>query len=345
MSTTRGALSSAQQQHSRRTTTATEFVELSLSLCKMSPPVAAAAAGSASCCFVPALLAEQSSRRRWHARRGIRTAPEASSSAAAASKRLHAAATTATAPRRLPAARGTGPFFPSVRTRQKKHTSASHRASELYCASGALQLRKRAFRKPHALFFLLSFFAATATSTFFPENLETSSPLSSATANDGETATTAIVPDRARYHVFEMDGVDFLVGTSGDGRLDVRDAFVCDSTSSRSPSYALDGEGGAPTPSYSRAEGSDSPDLPQQPLPFVAVPWELRFAGDSLYKKPAWSKLLKVYLIAATRTEPSLRLDLTQVVSLDAATRSVKREEVVNRATTDDPESTTLRIR
>lgn len=163
VSTTRGALSSAQQQHSRRTTTATEFVELSLSLCKMSPPVAAAAAGSASCCFVPALLAEQSSRRRWHARRGIRTAPEASSSAAAASKRLHAAATTATAPRRLPAARGTGPFFPSVRTRQKKHTSASHRASELDCASGALQLRKRAFRKPHALFFLLSFFAATAT--------------------------------------------------------------------------------------------------------------------------------------------------------------------------------------
>ena len=75
------------------------------------------------------------------------------------------------------------------------------------------------------------------------------------------------------------------------------------------------------------------------------MPWELRFAGDSLYKKPAWSKLLKVYLIAATRTEPSLRLDLTQVVSLDAATRSVKREEVVNRATTDDPESTTLRIR
>ena len=141
-----------------------------------------------------------------------------------------------------------------------------------------------------------------------------------------------------------MDGVDFLVGTSEDGRLDVRDAFVCDSTKSSSGRSSF-GNDKAPTPSYSRAEGSDSPDLPQQPLPFVAVPWELRFAGDSLYKKPAWSKLLKVYLIAAARTEPSLRLDLTQVVSLDAATRSVRREEVINRATSDDPESTTLRIR
>ena len=169
-------------------------------------------------------------------------------------------------------------------------------------------------------------------------------PVSSAT--DNNKTTTAIVPDRARYHVFEMDGVDFLVGTAGDGRLDVRDAFVCDSASARASRAPFDGEsGGAPGPSYSRAEGSGSPDLPQQPLPFVAVPWELRFEGDSLYKKPAWSKLLKVYLIAAARTEPSLRLDLTQVVSLDAATRSVRREEVVNRATCDDPQYTTLRIR
>lgn len=171
---------------------------------------------------------------------------------------------------------------------------------------------------------------------------------SPATSNNNEaTTTTSIVPDRARYHVFEMDGVDFLIGTGDDGRLDVRDAFVCDSSSAKNggASHYGDDEDGAPAPSYSRAEGHDSPDLPQQPLPFVAVPWEVRFDGDTLYKKPAWSKLLKVYLIAAARTEPSVRLDLTQVVSLDAATRSVRREEVVNRATSEDPEHTTLRIR
>ena len=188
--------------------------------------------------------------------------------------------------------------------------------------------------------------------SFFP-TLSSSSSATTANNNNNNNnnhnneTTTSIVPDRARYHVFEMDGVDFLIGTGDDGRLDVRDAFVCDSAKSAS-SYGYDGgdgEEGAPTPSYSRAQGHDSPDLPQQPLPFVAVPWEARFDGDTLYKKPAWSKLLKVYLIAAARTEPSVRLDLTQVVSLDAATRSVRREEVVNRATSGDPEHTTLRIR
>lgn len=176
-------------------------------------------------------------------------------------------------------------------------------------------------------------------------HLFSSRPLfKTAASSSDSSSSTAIVPDRARYHVFEMDGVDFLIGTGDDGRLDVRDAFVCDS-SSASSSSTFDDEEDVPTPSYSRAEGHDSPDLPQQPLPFIAVPWEVRFDGDTLYKKPAWSKLLKVYLIAATRTEPSLRLDLTQVVSLDAATRSVRREEVINKATNGDPQHTTLRIR
>ncbi len=224
-----------------------------------------------------------------------------------------------------------GLFLHFRRTCQQYHAIASHCACELDCASGNrvqfflpsfLTLSRR--NPPPPLFFLdLLFFPAT-------------------TSNDNETST-AIVPDRARYHVFEMDGVDFLIGTGDDGRLDVRDTFVCDSTNSKSFAYAADDD--APTPSYSRPEGHDSPDLPQQPLPFVAVPWELRFDGDTLYKKPAWSKLLKVYLIAASRTEPSVRLDLTQVVSLDAATRSVRREEVMNRATASDPQHTTLRIR
>ena len=193
----------------------------------------------------------------------------------------------------------------------------------------------------HAVF-LFFFLLLTATSSSF----FSSSSSSSATNNNDTTTSTSIVPDRARYHVFEMDGVDFLIGAGDDGRLDVRDAFVCDSAPKNSCSgLEDDGDGNAPAPSYSRAQGHDSPDLPQQPLPFVAVPWELRFDGDTLYKKPAWSKLLKVYLIAAARTEPSVRLDLTQVVSLDAATRSVRREEVVNRATSADPEHTTLRIR
>jgi len=135
-----------------------------------------------------------------------------------------------------------------------------------------------------------------------------------------------------------MDGVDFLIGSGDDGRLDVRDAFVCDRDSNSNSSST-------PSSSYSRPEGHDAPDLPQQPLPFVAIPWETRFDGDTLYKKPAWSKLQRVYLVAARATEPALKLDLSTIVRLDASTRSVRREEVDNRATTDDPDATTLRIR
>lgn len=161
------------------------------------------------------------------------------------------------------------------------------------------------------------------------------------------------MPDRARYHVFEMDGVDFLIGSGDDGRLDVRDAFVCDrnslsSSSFSSSSSSSSSSAAAPSSSsssYSRPAGHDSPELPQQPLPFVAIPWESRFDGDTLYKKPSWSKLQRVYLVAARATEPTLRLDLGTVVRLDASTRSVRREEVDNRATTDDPDATTLRIR
>ena len=95
---------------------------------------------------------------------------------------------------------------------------------------------------------------------------------------------------------------------------------------------------------YSRPGGAPAADLPPGPAPYVAIPWESKFDGDTLYRKEASSKTLRVYLIKATTTTP-LALDLATVVSLDAATRAVTREAVIVEATSDDPERTTLRIR
>jgi len=140
--------------------------------------------------------------------------------------------------------------------------------------------------------------------------------------------TLDVVPNRDRYHVFELDGVDFLVAASPDGALNPADAYV------------FDAEAGV----YSRPGGAPAADLPPGPAPYVAIPWESKFDGDTLYRKEASSKTLRVYLIKATTTTP-LTLDLATVVSLDAATRAVTREAVIVEATNDDPERTTLRIR
>lgn len=142
------------------------------------------------------------------------------------------------------------------------------------------------------------------------------------------TTPLDVVPNRDRYHVFELDGVDFLVAAAPDGGLDPADAYV------------FDADAGV----YSRPAISGSPDLPPGPAPYVAIPWESKFDGDTLYRKEASSKTLRVYLIKAKTAAP-LTLDLATVVSLDAATRAVTRETVVVQATSDDPERTTLRIR
>ena len=112
-----------------------------------------------------------------------------------------------------------------------------------------------------------------------------------------------------------------------DGALDVRDAYVHDTAAGV----------------WSRPAGDPPPSLPPT-APYAAVPWELTFDGDTLYKKPAWRKTLKMFLVKAVDRDTD-RLDLTTVVVLDAAKRSVTRGRVTDRTTTDDPHRTWLRIR
>ena len=149
---------------------------------------------------------------------------------------------------------------------------------------------------------------------------------------DADPPTSLAPPDRARYHAFELDGCEFLVSLLDDGRLDLRDAYVLDK--------------GAGV--YARPSGDDPATLPP-PAPFVAVPWEEKFHGDTLYRKPPRSRTLRMYLVPSTARDggdaETAPLDLTTVVVLDADARSVARAPVVDQTTKGAQGGTTLRIR
>ena len=145
-------------------------------------------------------------------------------------------------------------------------------------------------------------------------------------------SNTSPPPDRSRYHAFELDGCEFLVARSPDGVLDVADTYV------------LDEQAGV----YSRPAG-DAPSSLPPPGVYAAVPWEEKFRGDTLYREPAWSKTLRIYLVRALDGDGDAAaantLDLKTVVALDAEKRSVRRAPVEDRTTSQDPNRVTLRIR
>jgi hypothetical protein len=143
------------------------------------------------------------------------------------------------------------------------------------------------------------------------------------------TADATPSPDRSRYHAFELDGCEFLVARADGGVLNVADTYVLDAAAVHADHPP-------------RASNTRPP-----PGVYAAVPWAQRFHGDTLYRKKPWSKVHKMFLVRA-RDDGGVGdavLDLKTIVVLDAETRSVTREDVEDRTTTDDPSRVTLRIR
>lgn len=109
--------------------------------------------------------------------------------------------------------------------------------------------------------------------------------------------------------------------------------------------YVLDEQAGV----YSRPAGDGPASLPP-PGVYAAVPWEEKFRGDTLYREPAWSKTLRIYLVRALDGDggdaaSANTLDLKTVITLDAEKRSVTRAPVEDQSTSQDPNRVTLRIR
>lgn len=147
-----------------------------------------------------------------------------------------------------------------------------------------------------------------------------------ASTESEESQTADDTSESQGYASIQLDGCEFLVAQTADGRMDLRDVYV------------LDQDGGV----YARPVTSG--EMPQEPALYVAVPWRQEFLGDLSHNKDPWIKDLKMFLIQDAPTEGGM-LSLENVFVLDAASRSVAREEVVRETDSEDPLDNILRIR
>lgn len=134
-------------------------------------------------------------------------------------------------------------------------------------------------------------------------------------------------PEGQGYASVSLEGCEFLVAQMEDGRLDLRDVYV------------LDEEAGV----FARPETTG--DMPEEPAQYVQVPWREEYLGDRSNGKDAYHRDLKMFLIHDNSTEDGGMLDLERVFVLDAASRSVAKEEVVRETASDNPLDLILRIR
>jgi hypothetical protein len=115
-------------------------------------------------------------------------------------------------------------------------------------------------------------------------------------------------PDRRRYRAFPMDGCEFLISETHEGRLDLADAFVADAA------------GGVPA--RAAAEG-----VPAGAAAYAVAEWAAEYAGNDLEDRAAKRWVQRVYLVRVESEDP-YRLDLSAVFCADAATRALARCEV-----------------
>ncbi len=105
-----------------------------------------------------------------------------------------------------------------------------------------------------------------------------------------------------------MDGCEFLISETPEGRLDLADAFVADAA------------GGAPA--RAAAEG-----VPSGAAAYAVAEWAAEYAGNDLEDRAAKRWVQRVYLVRVESDDP-YRLDLSAVFCADAATRALARCEV-----------------
>ncbi|KAL0027403.1 hypothetical protein WJX79_009223 [Trebouxia sp. C0005] len=136
-----------------------------------------------------------------------------------------------------------------------------------------------------------------------------------------------LVPSKEGYHAIKLEGCEFLLATTADGKLDLSDVYVQDDESGI---YAQpDVSGGT---------------IPESPQLYSEIEWREQFLGDVVYDKPPMILVKMVYLIHVAQHEPR-RLDLTNVWILHAANRSIYKAVVDIRTETQDPAEMVLRIR
>ncbi|EFN54307.1 hypothetical protein CHLNCDRAFT_135502 [Chlorella variabilis] len=148
----------------------------------------------------------------------------------------------------------------------------------------------------------------------------------------------ALVPDRQGYRSFQLEGAEFLIAQTPEGKLDLRDAYVA-------PDVEGDDDDGA-EPSYRRVEGAEG--IGGQPQAYHEVPWYSEYPGDAIAEKPGRVWVWRVYLVPVVADDPEGELELSfdNIYVLDGKAASLQLCEVHRLAPPDTPpRDLRLRIR
>lgn len=100
-------------------------------------------------------------------------------------------------------------------------------------------------------------------------------PPAAAAGAEAAQQAGALVPDRQGYRSFQLEGAQFLIAQTPEGRLDLRDAYVAPSSGE---------EDAEAEPAWRRVEGVEG--LPAQPQAFQEVPWYTEWGGDVVAEEP-----------------------------------------------------------
>ncbi|CAL5229073.1 g12326 [Coccomyxa viridis] len=133
------------------------------------------------------------------------------------------------------------------------------------------------------------------------------------------------------YRVIHLEGCDYLIARTSEGKLDLRDIFVQDKELGISSRPQVVG------------------DIPEQPLYFQEWPWVVEFTGDRVNGKMPWKRVEKMFLveIVPPTGDSDYTLNLERIYELHHKRKDVKRGEVHKSASIDDdtdPMEITLRI-
>lgn len=117
-----------------------------------------------------------------------------------------------------------------------------------------------------------------------------------------ERESQELSENRQGYQSFAMDGLEFMVAETADGKLDLADSYIFDSVADI----------------FARPDVVG--DIPSGPCQYQTITWRRQVSGDFLKHKSAVRKMLKVVFLPVISTRP-YEVDLEKVFVFDCKLR------------------------
>lgn len=155
---------------------------------------------------------------------------------------------------------------------------------------------------------------------------------------DAEEVDAELLPGRPGYRSFQLEGAEFLIAETSDGKLDLQDSFVSTDVQAASSS-SVDSEAGG----WRRPEGLG--EVTKEVQEYQAVPFYSEFQGDWIGERARKTWVWRYYLVPVVDAESEEeRLSFDGIHVLDGKAASLTRCEVHRLAPPDTP-SRDLRLR